>query len=175
MAIEKSRIKFAKSQESGEIIGFVSRNSKTKLLRGVPETSPYGKKICVLSKDLKGTVEPNVLYDVELKAMHGGKNGYVVVSAQRTLFEATFETFVIPKSAYQVRVTFGNKTIYFDPKDGKSASSKTIDGVLRVIAAREDILDKDEVMWRFREEAKALLVRMSEDGLISGRQLELFG
>ena len=174
MAIEKSRIKFAKSQESGEIIGFVSRNSKTKLLRGVPETSPYGKKICVLSKDLKGTVEPNVLYDVELKPMHGGKNGYVVVFAQRTLFEATFETFVIPKSAYQVRVTFGNKTIYFDPKDGKSPSSRTIEGVSRVIAERDDILNKEGVLDQFRVDAKALVALMVRDGLISGQQLELF-
>ncbi len=174
MAIEKSRIKFAKSQETGEIIGFVSRNSKTRLLRGVPETSPYGKKICVLSSDLKGFVEPNVLYDVELKPMHAG-NGYVVVTANRTLFEATFQTIVVPKSTYQVTVTFGNKTIYFDPKDGKSPSSRTIEGVSRVIAERDDILNKDGVLDRFRVDAKALVALMVRDGLISGQQLELFG
>ena len=32
------------------------------------------------SEDLKGTVEPNVLYSVELKPMHKAK-GYVVVAA----------------------------------------------------------------------------------------------
>ena len=34
----------------------------------------------VLSEDLKGTVEPNVLYSVEMKPMHKAK-GYVVVAA----------------------------------------------------------------------------------------------
>ena len=34
----------------------------------------------VPSEDLKGTVEPNVLYSVELKPMHKAK-GYVVVAA----------------------------------------------------------------------------------------------
>ena len=34
----------------------------------------------VLSEDLKGTVEPNVLYSVELKPMHKAK-GYAVVAA----------------------------------------------------------------------------------------------
>ena len=34
----------------------------------------------VLSEDLKGTVEPNDLYSVEMKPMHKAK-GYVVVAA----------------------------------------------------------------------------------------------
>jgi hypothetical protein len=118
---------------------------------------------------MKGTVEPNVLYDVELKPMHQG-NGYVVVSAQRTLFEARFETVVVPKTTYQVRITFGHKTIFFDPKDGKSVSSTTVDGVLNVIACREDIFDKEGVMFLFRKEANALLAKMGK----GGRQLNLF-
>lgn len=173
MAIEKSRIKFAKSPETGEVIGFVSRNSKTKQLRGVPETSTYGKKICVLSEDLKGGIEPNILYDVELKPMHLG-NGYVVVSARRTLFEAKFETVVIPKAIYQLKITFGHKTIFFDPKDGKSASSRTIKGVSKVIDERDDILDKEGVKARFCEDAKMLLQLMEKDGYVMGHQLELF-
>lgn len=107
MAIEKSRIKFTLSPESGEIIGFVSRNSKTKQLRGVPESSIYGKKICVLSEDLKGKIEPDVLYEVELKPMHM-QNGYVVISAEQIMFEATFETVIVPKAIYQVKISFGH-------------------------------------------------------------------
>ena len=173
MAIEKSRIKFTKSAETGEIIGFVSRNSKTKQLRGVPESSPYGKKICVLSEDLKGGIEPNVLYDVELKTMHLG-NGYVVVSARRTLFEARFETIIVPKAIYQLKIIFGHKTIFFDPKDGKTVSSRTIKGVLKVIDGREDILDKEAIKERFYQEAKQVLYCMQKDGYITGYQLELF-
>jgi hypothetical protein len=36
-------------------------------------------------------------------------------------------------------VSFGNKTIYLDPKDGKSAMSRTLDGVLPVLKERKDI------------------------------------
>jgi hypothetical protein len=61
MPIEKSQIKFAKSEQTGEIIGFVSRHSKTKQLKGVRENSTFGKQICTLSEDLKGSVIPNVL------------------------------------------------------------------------------------------------------------------
>lgn len=173
MAIEKSRIKFAKSTETGEIIGFVSRNSKTKQLRGVPESSAYGKKICVLSEDLKGGILPDILYDVELKPMHLG-NGYVVVSARRTLFEAKFETVIIPRAIYQLKLTFGHKTIFFDPKDGQSASSRTVNGVLKVIEKRDDILDKEGVTRRFSEDAVKLLHFMGKDGYITGAQPGLF-
>ena len=80
MTSEKSQLKFAKSERTGELIGFVSRHSKTRKLMGVREDSRFGKQICVLSEDLKGTIEPNILYSVELKPMHNAK-GYVVVAA----------------------------------------------------------------------------------------------
>ena len=70
MTSEKSQIKFAKSERTGELIGFVSRHSKTRQLKGVRENYALGKQICVLAEDLKGTIEPNVLYSVELKPMH---------------------------------------------------------------------------------------------------------
>ena len=57
MTSEKSQIKFAKSERTGELIGFVSRHSKTRQLKGVREDSRYGKQICVLAEDLKGTIE----------------------------------------------------------------------------------------------------------------------
>ena len=58
MTSEKSQLKFARSEETGELIGFVSRHSKTRKLMGVREDSRFGKQICVLSEDLKGTLEP---------------------------------------------------------------------------------------------------------------------
>ena len=45
MTSEKSQIKFAKSERTGELIGFVSRHSKTRQLKGVREDSRYGKQI----------------------------------------------------------------------------------------------------------------------------------
>jgi hypothetical protein len=70
MKREKSQIKFVVSDTSGELIGFISRHPKTKKLIGVREDSKYRKKICVLQEHLKGTILPNVLYNVELKEMH---------------------------------------------------------------------------------------------------------
>ena len=129
MTSEKSQIKFAKSERTGELIGFISRDSKTRQLKGVRENYALGKQICILSEDLKGTIEPNIIYSVELKPMHKAK-GYVVVAATPIQFPATVETIIVPKTLYNVTVSFGNKTIYLDPKDGKSAMSRTLDGVL---------------------------------------------
>ena len=84
MTSEKSQIKFAKSERTGELIGFVSRDSKTRQLKGVWENYALGKQICILSENLKGTIEPNVLYSVELKPMHKAK-GYVVGRHTRTV------------------------------------------------------------------------------------------
>jgi hypothetical protein len=162
MLIEKSLLKFTKSEETGELIGFVSRHSKTKQLRGVHENSTFGKKICVLSADLKGTVIPNILYRVEMKSMHSA-NGYVVVSAKPALFKAHIETVVLPQNVYQVNVTFGNKTVYFDPKNGKSHSSRTIEGVLAILNGRGDIENQEAVIEDFKEQAEALLQEMKKD------------
>ncbi|MDR2890390.1 MAG: hypothetical protein LBV18_02115, partial [Alistipes sp.] len=116
MAIERTRLKLAVSEETNELIWFVTRNSTTRKLRGVDEQNGSPKKICVLSEDLKGVLRPGIVYDVELKPMRTG-NGYVVISAIRPKFKAEIETVVIPRNVYQLRITFGHKIIYFDPKD----------------------------------------------------------
>ena len=144
MTSEKSQLKFARSEETGELIGFVSRHSKTRKLMGVREDSRFGKQICVLSEDLKGTLEPNILYSVE----------------------AHVETVIVPKTLYQVTVTFGNKKIFFDPKDGKSVMSRTIDGVLEILKGRKDIKYKEGVITDYLNQARALVRRMESDGFI---------
>ena len=60
------------------------------------KSSHIGEQICVLAEDLKGTIEPNVLYSVELKPMHKAK-GYVVVAATPVPFPATVEYIIVPK------------------------------------------------------------------------------
>ena len=165
MTSEKSQLKFAKSERTGELIGFVSRHSKTRKLMGVREDSRFGKQICVLSEDLKGTIEPNILYSVELKPMHNAK-GYVVVAATPVLFQAHVETIIVPKTLYQVTVTFDNKKIFFDPKDGKSAMSRTIDGVLEILKGRKDIRHQESVINDYLNQAQALVRRMESDGFI---------
>ena len=165
MTSEKSQLKFAKSESTGELIGFVSRHSKTRKLMGVREDSRFGKQICVLSEELKGKIEPNTLYAVELKPMHKA-NGYVVVEASPVLFPAQVEVEIVPKTLYRVTVTFGNKTIFFDPKDGKSPMSRTLEGVLSILTARHDIECREEVIRDFNRQAQALIRRMETDGFI---------
>ena len=62
------------------------------------KSSHISELICVLADDLKGTIEPNVLYSVELKPMHKAK-GYVVVAATPVQFPATVETIIIPQNS----------------------------------------------------------------------------
>ena len=64
-------------------------------MKGVREDSRYGKQICVLVEDMKGTIEPNILYSVELKPMHKAK-GYVVVAATPVQFPAIAEYIIVP-------------------------------------------------------------------------------
>lgn len=159
---EKSRVKFTRSPETGELIGFVSQQSSGKL-RGVMEDSPCKKRICVLSEDLKGTIIPKQLYDVTLRAMHNG-NGYVVISAEPKTFPATIETTVEHGVTYRVTVKFGHKTIFYDPWRGRSNRSKTKEGVLGELNNRHDISDLDNVISDFIDQADELLRIMKEDG-----------
>ena len=77
--------------------------------------------------------------------MHKAK-GYVVIAAAPVQFPAIVGTIIVPKTLYKVTASFGNKTIYLDPKDGRSAMSRTLDGVLPVLKERKDIENHEEVV-----------------------------
>jgi hypothetical protein len=68
------------------------------------------------------------------------------------------------KKTYQVTVTFGNKTVYFDPYKGKSHSSKTMEGVLDILTARKDIENPEAVIEHFKNQAETLIQRIEKDG-----------
>lgn len=65
-----------------------------------------------------------------------------------------------------IRQNFGLKTIFFDPKDGKSASSRTLTGVINLIRQREDIENPDAVIESLSRQATQLVRRMENDGYI---------
>ena len=94
--------------------------------------------------------------------MHQG-NGYVVVSARPKKFKAQVKTIIVSKS---IIVTFGNKTIYFDPREGKSDSSRTLRGALEILASRVDIEDLDSIVGEFKEKGKILIAQMENDGYL---------
>lgn len=159
---EKTQLKFVKSPKTGKFVGFVSK-TKDNILKGVREESIYRKRICILSEELERMVLPDTLYDVELKPMHR-KNGYVVTSAVRVLFNATVESFVVPGKKYQVIVHFGGKTVYFDPLNGRTSSSRTKAGVLAILNKRNDISNQNGVISDFLDRAEEVIRQMREDG-----------
>lgn len=165
--VEKTQLKFVKSEKTGELIGFVSRTKDNKL-KGVREDSVYGKRICILAEELKGSVLPNTLYEVELKPMHRGKNGYVVISTAQVLSSVTIESIIVPQKEYRVVINFvgkkNYKTIYFDPLHGKTPSSRTRKGVLEVLHKRNDIANLNGVISDFLDRASELIRQMEEDG-----------
>mgnify|MGYP000124314191 CR=1 FL=1 len=162
---QTTKLKFYTSETTGQLISFVYI-TKTGLLKGVREDSDRNKKIVVLSPELKDSLKPNVLYDVELADMRSGK-GYIVKSATPVLFQASVNKRIIPRKVYKVSAKFGNKAIFFDPLGGKSDSSRTLQGALKALEAREDIADKELVIADFKEKCLELLRRMKEDGLDS--------
>lgn len=170
LGLETSRLKFVRSKETGELISFVYRQSLSKELKGVPENFDRGKQICVLSKELKeaGIIREKTLYWVELRAM-SGKKGFVVVYAEPIMFPARIETTILTKVIYQVRVTFGNKTIQFDPKDGRSPSRYMMEGALQELESRVDIEDKETVIEQFKAQASILIRQLVADGFIYPR------
>ena len=57
-------------------------------------------------------------------------------------------------------------TLVFDPKDGKSAMSLTLDGVLPVLKERKDIENHEEVIADFIKQAQEMIRRFEQDGYI---------
>ena len=55
---------------------------------------------------------------------------------------------------------------FFDPKDGKSAMSRTFEGVLSVLQSRKDIKDQEGVISDYLHQAKALVRKLETDGFI---------
>lgn len=68
------------------------------------------------------------------------------------------------KAVYKVSVKFGNKTIFFDPLDGKSDSSRTLQGALKALEVREDIANKELVITDFKEKGLETIRQMEADG-----------
>ena len=161
----QTKLKFVKSEKTGAIVSFVSQNPKTGRICGVRQDSQYPKKICILDKKLVSEVLLNVLYDVTMIPMTE-KNGYVVIEMTPVEFKATISTTYVKKAIYRVEVKFGNKTIVFDPMDGKKDTIRTLKGCLSVLEKRVDIKDITQVVADFQESANKLLNYMRADGIL---------
>lgn len=164
MEPRKTKLKFVKSERTGSWVGFVTINPKNGCIKGVREDSKEPKKVCVVNHDIASTIEAGVLYNVEMVPMKNPKGGFVVVAVEPYEFEAVIKTDYVKNAVYRVSVKFGNKTIIYDPMDGRKDSVKTIEGVAAILEARKDIKDLTNVIYSFRRSANILLTTFEEDG-----------
>ena len=161
----QTKLKFIKSEQTGAYIAFVSQNPKTGRICGVRKDSEHPKKICVLDKKLTRDVLVNTLYDATLIPMTE-KNGYVVVEMTPVQFKATIEVTYVPKSLYVVEVKFGNKTIRFDPLDGRKDTIRSLQKCRGVLEKRTDIQDIIQVVDDFMVAASNIKNRFIQDGFL---------
>ena len=160
----KTKLKFVRSDRTGAWVGFISINTKDGSIKGVREDAEGPKKVCVVTHELADIVEPGVLYDVELIPMKNANAGYIVVKAEPHAFEARITSSVVKNAVYLVEIKFGNKTIIFDPLDGRKDSVRTIDGVIGVLQYRKDIKDLLQVIDDFKHAAKSVMTAFKKDG-----------
>ena len=104
----------------------------------------------------------NALYDCILIPM-ADKNGYVVIAAEPVQFKAKVNTTYIKGNVYLVEVKFGNKTIRFDPFNGKKESVKNLKACKEVLEKRIDVKDVMQVVEDFERAANTVVTLMEKD------------
>lgn len=164
-----TKLKFIKSEQTGSVISFVSQNPKTGRICGVRADSEYPKKICIVDKLLANDILMNVLYDCTLIPM-SDRNGYVVIAAEPVQFNATIETTYIKGNIYLVEVKFGNKTLRFDPYNGKKESIRSLSAFRAVLEKRVDVKNIIQVVEDFEKAANKIILLLNTDQLKACRR-----
>lgn len=160
--ISSIKLKFHHSSKNNALVSFVSYNELSKRYRGVNETAKCGKKVVVLHETLKGSVTAGVLYDCSIVPMSNG-NGYIVVRATLQQYKATIATRYIKNNTYTIEITFGYKTLVFNPFSSGRSSKYDIEQFRQLLLQRADIADIAQVSKDFEESAKVLLRLMQQD------------
>ena len=159
----KTKLKFVKSDRTGSWVGFVSINPKNGRVFGVREDDKNPKKVCVASREVACFIEPGVLYDVQLIPMKNKSAGYIVVEAEPHAFEAKITPTVIKNVIYKVEVKFGNKTLLFDPKEGKLDSVRDLDKCAEMLKKRMDVKNLLQVVDDFLKVGQTVLSSYQND------------
>ena len=157
-------MKFSKSNVTNALVSFITIDQNSGYIRGVKEDSQYPKLICIPDKKLLPYIESGVLYDVEMVRAEGNRSGYIVVKAEPHQFPARISTSIVRNAIYKITISFGNKTLVFDPMDGKKDNVRTIEGVVKLLEARKDIRNLSQVIEDFTRSANILLLSYENDG-----------
>lgn len=166
-----TKLKFCKSERTDAMISFVSQNPKSGRVNGVRQDSPHPKKICVVDKALANDILINVLYDCTLVPM-ADCNGYVVIAAEPVQFKATIHTQYIKNNIYLVEIKFGNKTLRFDPFNGRKPSVCDIKEFRKVLEKRVDVKNIVQVIDDFDHAAANILNLMTHDRYNKGKRIK---
>lgn len=159
-------LKFELSKRDNHtLISFVSQDNVSGFLYGRRADDRWPKKICIVDDAIRETVQPGFLYMCTLTPMKL-KDGYIVIEAKPHRFPAVVSMTCIPHHVYQVQVKFGQKLVWFDPKDGRKDSTRTIEGVVELLRSRIDIENQDKVIKNFRKHAELLVENFIKDGFI---------
>lgn len=158
-----TKLKFKKSEKSGLLVGFVSQNPKTGRIKGVREDSEFPKQVCVVDASISPEIIVGALYNAAIVPMYQ-KKGFIVIEATPHQFKADIEVCYVPKAIYMVNVKFGNKTITFDPKDGRKESTRSLAAVKQLLERRIDIRNITQVVEDFVDAANDMLKKFDRDG-----------
>lgn len=158
-------LKFVKSDVNDALISYVSTNPVTGQVKGVRVDSKYPHKIVLCSAQIAPYIISNVLYKSTIIPMKSGA-GYVCIAAEPVQFKADIKTVYVPKTTYQIIVTFGNKAMVFDPYKGKKASVLCANEFIDTIQHRLDISNVDRVVALFNLMSDELLKTMKKDGVV---------
>ena len=157
-------LKFTKSDHSDQLVSYVSANPVTGQIKGVRKDSKYPHVVVVCSPSVSPIILPNVLYKVSLVPMNKS-HGYVCISAEPQQFNATVSIEYEPQEKYNILVSFGNKTMLYDPLKGSKATVLTIQGFIDTLQRRLDIRNIDNVLAEVSLAASELNKRMKKDGV----------
>ena len=158
-----TKLKFKKSEKTGMLVGFVSQNPRTGRINGVREDSEYPKQVCIVDASIAADIIIGALYNAAIVPMHQ-KKGYIVIEATPYQFKAEIEICYVPKACYVVNVRFGNKTITFDPKDGRKETTRSLSAVKALLEKRIDIRNVTQVVEDFVDAANTILDKYDHDG-----------
>lgn len=167
-----TKLKFVKSEQNGALISFISQNTKNGIVCGVRQDSPYPKKIVIVDREIANNIIVNMLYDCVLIPMGESVNkrtgekhipGYIAIEANPVQFKASVTTKYVRGAKYHVEVTFGNKTIRFDPYRGEKETTKSFNACRAVLEKRCDVKDLMDVVEDFTNAANALLETLKRD------------
>ena len=131
----KTNIKFQKGLNNvdGRLYGFVTKTNGS--WRGCRE-SDLKKRIVLVDAAISKDIVPNILYHCTLVPMYNG-NGFIATAAKLVQFKGTIST-VYRNKVYLVKVTFGNRTIIYDPSS-KSPRLNDIKKIAELIRNRIDL------------------------------------